>query len=361
MSTLRWALLALTILTLLVIASLTADSGGWSQDVRWARQRLDRIEASAYVGPVLHGEAVAGDVRGAYAKAGARLRGVDHAPFEALRRILEREHASRDEALAAAARLPEEALQLLRDATRIEGAMFRRATFGARGSWDPLYDVLSLVDGVLVRAKHLPDPSARVDEWLVALATGADLSGLEFPLGKMMGGIVLDRTSQVASTPWLEALPVAERRRVARALERVEPGLPVEVDLAAALVDLTMVIERGDPTAEDLGFSSPYQLWQYGFSAWHAGVERVGRAIEQLQAFERATPPNERWPERRERLQRLEDLDQQANPDLHFRYFGVSVACEEKRRENVAALRQLRVAVAESLGEQPPQLDDPLR
>ncbi|MFN3241601.1 MAG: hypothetical protein ACE37K_08835 [Planctomycetota bacterium] len=361
MSTLRWALLALTVLTLLVVASLTADSNGWSQDVRWARSRLDRMAASSHTCPVLLGDPLPGDARRTYRQAGRAMLGVPNQLGERLRAALEDRGGDADEALQLAAQLPAEALQKLRDAARTEGSMFWRAAFGTARDWDPLYGLMPLVDGVLVRARFATQPTVRVDEWTVALATGVDLCGHSTAVGKMMGALVVERTVAVADARWLTGLPEAERRRAADALAAAEPTLPVEVDLAPVLVDLVTLVERGNPTAEDLGFANPYQLWQYGFSAWHAGVERVGRAIGQLQAFEAATPTSESWPSRRARLAALQELDERSNPDLFWRYFQVAVDCEQARRECVAGLRELRVALARSLGDEPPQLDDPLR
>lgn len=361
MSTLRWALLALAVLTLLVVASLTADSRGWSQDVLWSRGRLERLAVSAHGAPVLAGDALAGNPGPAYRAAGRAMGGVSAWTADRLRTLLEREDTGAADALALVADIPQKPLQKLRVATQTEGLLFDRSLFGRRTDWDPAYDLLPLVDGVLLRSRFGNDPAARVDDWLMAMAAGADLSGLAMPIGKMMGAFALERVVAVADARWLADLPESERRRLADALARVEPTLPVELDLAPVLVDLVALIERGEPKAEDIGFANPYRLWQYGFSAWHAGVERVGRAIDQLRAFEAATPAGETWPARRARLQALQELDERLNPDQFWRYFQLVVECEEGRRTCVAGLRRLRVAVAESLGEEPPLLDDPLR
>ncbi|MCK5945171.1 MAG: hypothetical protein KAI24_24490, partial [Planctomycetes bacterium] len=235
------------------------------------------------------------------------------------------------------------------------------STFGARLEWSPLSDLLPLVDALLVQAGRSERPAARLDAWLDALATGVDLCGLEYEVGQLIGATVVQRAVARADEAWLASLPDAQLRRLAAALEAADASLPVPAATAPSIVHLVMLVERDDLTMSDLGFLSASQLWRYGFSAWHAGLERVGRAVAMLRAFERETPADESWPDRYRRLQELERRDAEANADLLMPYFANVAGMELERRTALAALRRLRGAVAAALGDVPPRLRDPLR
>tara|TARA_R110002072_G_scaffold46591_13_gene129353 strand:- start:92466 stop:93638 length:1173 start_codon:yes stop_codon:yes gene_type:complete len=360
MSFLRWAVVALVVLVALVAASLTAEPGVWRDAVQWARTYRETSAQRAATCPVLVGQPLPGNPREAYERVGLTVLALNAAERQQLRTFAEGRAESDEQALDLVAKLPADALRLLRQSARMDGTMFSAGNLGRRDAAGAFLDQHLMLDAILVLSRHAASESERVHAWLDALACGWDLAGSELPVYSLVGLTVVGRAMDVADDQWLQELSPKTLREVCDALAAVDAATPVRVDLDSLIADMVLLVDEAEELQpSDIGLRSIYQAWQNGFSIEGEAIERVSRAIEQVKAFRDATPPAEEWASRRERLQRLVKDDELCNSDMMWGYLSFVLESEQSRRECVASVRVLRMALAERSGERL-ALRDPL-
>jgi hypothetical protein len=356
----------LCLLAAFVVASLTAEPGSWHDTVMWAREFRHARPARAASCPVLVGDGLPGDSRQAYERAGQLCIGITpEAVLSPAERQRLRDIASQpsratacDQALLA--KVPAAAIEELRRSVRSNGGMHDSERLGRRPPGSVFGDQEVLIDALLIQAVRAPSESAKLEAWLDVFACGWDLAGSALPIESMWGLVIVVRALDLAGEAWLQALSPLAQRQLGEALAKVDAATPVCIDLQGVVADMVLwVDEAPDLRAADIGMRSPLPLWRHGFSVERAAIDKVTRVHEQVSRFLRDTDAQAAWPVRRLALQQLVDEDRSHSDYMMSGYLSFALEGEQQRRECVARMRLLRVAIAVHLGESL-QLPDPL-
>lgn len=360
MSVIRWTLIALVLLAALVAASLTAEPGAWSDSVQWARGFRETSAARAATCPVLVGEPLPGNPLDAYERLGRLVLALDAPEREQLHAFAEHRSEDSEQALALVAKVPVDALDALRQLTRMGGKMYAPANLGTRDSFSVFGDQHVLFDALLILARYAESEPERMHAWLDVVACGWDLAGSEVPVHSLVGLMAAGRAMDVADDEWVMTLSPDGLRVLSEALAKVDAATPECIDLELGLAAMVLFVDEADELQPgDIGLRSVYQSWQNAFSLENEAIERVSRTVEQVRAFLDSTPLHEGWASRSQRLQRLVKEDELSNADLMSGYLSYVFEGEQSRRECLANLRLLRMAMAKRLGEDL-ALPDPL-
>lgn len=366
MSPLRWTLLGLCLLAAFVVASLTAEPGSWQDTVKWARQFRDARPVLAASCPVLVGDGLPGDPRQAYERAGQLCCGITpEAGLTPEERQRLRDVASQpsratasDQALLA--KVPAAALEELRRSVRSNGGMHDSERLGRRLTGRVFGDQEALIDALLIQAVRAPSETAKLEAWLDVFACGWDLAGSALPIEEMWGLVLVARALDLAGESWLQALSPPAHRQLAVALTKVDAATPVCIDLQRVVADMVLLVDEvPELRVADIGLRSSLPLWRHGFSIERAAIHKVTHVHEQVTRFLRDTDAQAAWPVRRLALQQLVDEDRSHSDYMMSGYLSFALEGEQKRRECVARMRLLRMAIAVHLGESL-QLPDPL-
>lgn len=355
MASVRWALLVLLILGGMVTASLGADGDGWRATVQWMQQQHAMLQRYLLPCPPLHSGAMPAGSGGGYAAvAQAAERGGAPADEELLRAACRGDVRSLGEPLQAALLRLRPACDQLRAAAR-----------GADALLPPELDVLQLlqvVDALLLTAVRAEPGLAVAQDLLDVFACGIDLANAAHPLQHMIGGLVVQRATEVLSDDVLRRLGVSAQQALAEGLAAADGVLQPESMLP--LLQARWLVARldGDEDVQpaDIGLATRWQAWRQGFSVRDSGRARTRALVASLQTFVRDSITIEGWSARRALLRKLVETDRAINADLWHPFLTDAEQNEAVRRTAVAELRLLRVALAWHLHATLPTLADPL-
>jgi hypothetical protein len=362
----RWLLLGGTCLGAMVVASITAGTGEWTQTREWAEARSAELarERRLLPVPVLFGEPIAGDPVAAYAAAAEVVQRLPSTVTAQLQPLLA------DTAAWPVATADHELVATLTPAVTALRAAVRHTRAATSPAWPsgaelPAPDAVLLLDGVrtlLVFARAHAIDAEGCEAALAAVALG--LMAMTGPtlIDQVVGATSVAMTMDSIDDARLAALPPALLQSLADALARADAAFVVPTHLPAAiacsLVDFLQTAVDVEPL--DLGMASALVAWEHGFSVRLSGMARAAELVAQVRCFEAESPAAEPWSARRTRLVALENGDRQRNPDLHWPWLGSIVDGEEGCRRAQVKLRLLRLAAAVRRGGDVPRLDDPL-
>jgi hypothetical protein len=288
----RWWLLPIGILVLMASASALAGPDRWLATVAWA----DRIRAASP--PPMSPSTAAGLMMAARIAGG--IKDVDAA-------------ALHDAAVADAP--PSPALQAQWEALQpaIDRLQLALAT-AAGGGLDPvvdlaaaepefdLWDLEKPIDVLLARASR-----GRHEDLDVVLQCGNSLLRSRRLIARVFGLSILDRALSVAARAGsAAALPATLDLQVRATHDALAALSDVPTWLGQVWVDMARV---GLLTGEELTVRARLAAWQHGFSSEIAGQEVIADVVEQVQAFQSATPVGESWSDRKVRLLALDAAD----------------------------------------------------
>lgn len=334
----------------MVVASVQAAPGDWQAAVRWAQLRRARFVAPDR--PSLP-TPLPRDAGAGYADA-VRLAGatpgtcdwwsVLDTPDEP---VLPAVHAARLTALAPA-------FLALGAATQAPRAIAVDAA-----DW---FEVRSLATALLVRgrARAEADELAAADV-ATALACAVDLAAVATPIAHLLAFTLMQSVDQAASDAWLARLTGAARARLAEAIALADASLPLVSELPAEIaVQLVDVLaDEAQLRPERIGLGSAWFAWRHGFSIVRDGRARACELVAAVRDFEAAGGDAEPWSVRSVRLRALVQQERANNRDMQLSYLHGVFEAEEARRESVARLRLLRLALAAHGGLPLPTLADP--
>ncbi|MBL9079673.1 MAG: hypothetical protein JNL08_19370 [Planctomycetes bacterium] len=347
-------------------ASLFAQPMGWPQALAWAEAHVAAWRAADRECPVLDGATVPGSSYQGYAAAVALLGRVGALDPTRLTEVAEA--MGTQQVLAPAdqelLRRLEPALAALREAAHRSGGPGSWPGPETTGDDVPWLDVLPLVDGLRLAAREHARAGrheAARQTLLDGLAVGADLAHGIVPVCARIGDVIVERMLGEFDEAWLAAAGDEPLARLAAALAAVDAALPLVHDpLGDAAATFVLALARRERwTAGDLGLPSALIAWRHGFSVRHYGMSLATQEVEAAIAFAAATPAAEPWPQRRARLAVVAAASRRARIGAWPGFAEHVVEAEEHRREVVARLRLLRLAVDWHRGVRSEPLADP--
>lgn len=347
-----WCWFPALALAAMVVASVQSAPGDWQAAVRWAQQRRTTFVAPDR--PSLPSGPLPGDAGAGYADA-VRLAGPTPGTCDwwsvldtSDEPVLSAEHAA---ALAALA----PAFLALGAATQAPRTIAVDAA-----DW---FEVRSLATALLVRgrARAEADELAAADV-ATALACAVDLAAVATPVAHLLAFTLMQSIDQAASDAWLARLTEAARARLAEATALADASLPrvseLPAEIAVQLVE--MLADEAELRPEQIGLGSAWFAWRHGFSIVRDGRARACELVAAVREFEAAGGETDPWSVRAPRLRQLVEQERANNRDMQLSYLHGVFEAEEARREAVARLRLLRLALAAHRGLPLPTLADPL-
>lgn len=290
----RWWLLPIGILVAMTSASALAGPDRWAATVAWA----ERIRAAAP--PPVSPATAAG-----LAQAARIAGGVQDVDDRALR-----DAAAADLPLSPSLAAQWEALQPAID--QLEQALAP----GGGGDAAPvvsdptvaepacdLWELQKPIDVLLARARR-----GRPADLDLVLQCVNSLLRSRHLITRVFGLAICERALDVATVVSRNGAPLAAPSAAQLRTADAELSALADVPTWFGLLSVDMV-RTGSLAGEELTVRARLSAWQNAFSTEAAGRELVAGVVEQVQAFTRATPAGESWPDRRVRLIALEAAD----------------------------------------------------
>jgi hypothetical protein len=325
-----------------------------------AQENLRAREAAAPRGrEVAWGDATTGNAAPHYQRALAMTRALLPADEAALRRTLPHDDESRAANTNGLLERWQPVLDALRDGAHAPEAVPPFADVDATRPFANLLTCRWIVNAAVLDARVLRqrgEQLAAVRRTLDAATFGADLLRRGLLIDQMIGCAMLAiATNEAWPDPALAALDRDALDALATGLERLDRGLPEAIDLTTEMLFSSQVLLQPHPDPARLPMPS---AWRFLMSTRWMLADAMMRTFAAV--HEIANADHQPWPQRRALIELDTDtLVRTGNPVLAM-LMPNFVAAEQNRRESLAILRLLRMAVDRHRGLDVPPLRDPL-
>lgn len=206
------------------------------------------------------------------------------------------------------------------------------------------------------RALDAGEPRRAVERTLDALTFGHDIVRRGALIDQMVGGALLAIVAEAWTDAQLARLDGASRQLLADGLARLDRLLDPAVDGIGELVTTLRSVAGALPGS---GYAPSLEAWAFGFSNRWMFADAFVHTTSFVRALERER--KRPWPQRQALIQlELQELTTRHQNPMLAMLVPAYDAVERNRREVVAMVRLLRMAVALHQGVSQPPLADPL-